>query len=382
MITQIDLERFKCFQLLKLPIKPLTLLSGANASGKSTVMQALVLLHQTILEHEWSTRLQLNGSELQLGNVADVLDKVDGRRSFGIGLADSACIARWKFDYGENNKQDMSVAVASVDVGCGEVAFPERLRFLMPEPMSQDVDGLATRLRRLSYITAERVGPRDTYKLQDPSARPGVGSRGDNTVGLLYLQRDEEVLPSIVLTSDPPTLLRQVEARMKQFFPGFSMELAQIPQTSFVTMGLRTSAATGYHRPVNVGFGLTQVLPIIVAALSAKSDDLLLIENPEVHLHPAGQSLMGRFLAEVGAGGIQVLVETHSDHLLNGIRRAVKNKVIESENVALHFFRPRDTTGEQVTTPMLDAAGNIDRWPDGFFDQFDIDINHFAGWGA
>jgi predicted ATPase len=124
------------------------------------------------------------------------------------------------------------------------------------------------------------------------------------------------------------------------------------------------------------------VLPIVVAALSANAGDLLLIENPEVHLHPAGQALMGRFLAEIGAGGIQVLVETHSDHVLNGIRRAVKGKVIEPENVALHFFRPRDTTGEQVTTPMLDAAGNIDRWPDGFFDQFDKDINHFAGWGA
>ena len=95
MIRQIELTLFKCFQLLKLPIEPLTLLSGANASGKSTVMQALVLLHQTILEHEWSTRLQLNGSEVELGTVTDVVDKVYGRREFGIGLIDSACTVRW-----------------------------------------------------------------------------------------------------------------------------------------------------------------------------------------------------------------------------------------------------------------------------------------------
>ena len=358
MITQINLELFKCFQLLKLPIAPLTLLSGANASGKSTVMQALVLLHQTILEHEWSTRLQLDGSELQLGNVTDVVDKVYGRRAFGIGLVDSACTTRWKFDYGEN-KQDMSVAVTAVDVGSGEVVSPERLRFLMPESGSEALAGLAHRLRRLSYITAERVGPREAYQLQDPSATQVVGPRGENAVGLLHLRRDEQVLPSIVLASAPPALLKQVEARMKQFFPGVSLRVEQVPQTNIVTMGLRTSDATDFHRPVNVGFGLTQVLPIIVAALSANADDLLLIENPEVHLHPAGQALMGRFLAEIGAGGIQVLVETHSDHVLNGIRRAVKGKVIDSEKVALHFFRPRDTAVEQFTTLMLDSSWNF-----------------------
>ena len=381
MITRVDLDLFKCFRILRLPTEPLTLLSGTNASGKSTVMQALVLLHQTILEHEWSTRLQLDGSELQLGNVTDVVDKVYGRREFSIGLVDSECSARWKFEYGEN-KQDMSVAVAAVDVGLGEIKSPRKLRFLMPETVSEPLSVLANRLRSLSYITAERVGPREAYQLQDPSATQVVGPRGENAVGLLHLKRDETVLPSIALPSDPPTLLKQVEARMNQFFPGVSLRVEQVPQTNIVTMGLRTSDATDFHRPVNVGFGLTQVLPIIVAALSANAGDLLLVENPEVHLHPAGQALMGRFLAEIGAGGIQVLVETHSDHVLNGIRRAVKSRVIDPERVALHFFQPRDTAGEQVTSPMLDASGNIDRWPDGFFDQFDKDINHFAGWGA
>ena len=67
MLTRLDLEHFKCFDLLKLPIGRLTFLSGSNASGKSSVLQSLVLLHQTIREQEWSTRLLLNGSELRLG---------------------------------------------------------------------------------------------------------------------------------------------------------------------------------------------------------------------------------------------------------------------------------------------------------------------------
>ncbi len=78
------------------------------------------------------------------------------------------------------------------------------------------------------------------------------------------------------------------------------------------------------------------------------------------------------------------MIETHSDHVLNGIRRAVKNHTLPSEDVALHFFRPRleDRTGDepQVQSPILDATGNIDSWPKGFFDQFDRDMNYFAGW--
>jgi predicted ATPase len=378
-ITRIELEVFKCFKLLKLPLDSLTLLSGTNASGKSTVLQAMVLLHQTILDHEWSTRLQLNGSEIQLGTVGDVVDQVYGRFEFSIGLVDDNCTVKWQFATGED-KHAMSAAVASASVNGIKVPSPEKLRFLFPEPLGQ-AEQLANRLKTLTYLTAERVGPRDSYRLQDPSATQVVGPRGENAVGLLFQQRDRKVLSALVQPSEPPTLLKQVESRMKLFFPGTVLKLEKVPQTNSVVLGLRTSDATEFHRPVNVGFGLTQVFPIIVAALAAKEGDLLLIENPEVHLHPAGQALMGQFLTEVASAGIQVLTESHSDHVLNGIRRAVKAGRLGSDKVSLHFFKPRDEDGEQVTTPIMDSTGNIDHWPNGFFDQLDKDLNHFAGWG-
>lgn len=379
MINRLELELFKCFKTLKLPVEPLTFLSGTNASGKSTVLQALVLLHQTILDHEWSTRLQLNGSEIALGTVTDVVDKVHGRREFRFAIVDDDCSVRWRFVYGED-KQSMSAAVGSVSVDGSVVNNPDKLRFLFPEPLGT-AQNLADRLRKLTYLTAERVGPRDSYPLQDPKATQVVGPRGENAVGLLYQRRDMKVLPALVLESETPTLLKQVEARMKEFFPGTALDVQKVAQTNSVVLGLRTSDATDFHRPVNVGFGLTQVLPIIVASLAADQGDLLLLENPEVHLHPAGQGLMGQFLTEVAAAGIQVLVESHSDHVLNGIRRAVKSGRLLANNVALHFFKSRDEDGEQVTTPVLDKSGNVDHWPDGFFDQFDKDLNYFAGWG-
>ena len=168
--------------------------------------------------------------------------------------------------------------------------------------------------------------------------------------------------------------------RMKTFFTGCTLEVQQVPQANGVTLGMRTSDATDFHRPIHVGFGLTQVLPIIVAAMSAEPGDLLLIENPEVHLHPAAQAIMGGFLSKVAGAGIQVIIETHSDHVLNGIRRAVKGGIVAPEDLAIHFFRHRDTEGDQVITPTIDQEGDIDVWPEGFFDQVDKDMNYFAGW--
>ena len=385
MLTRIDLRHFKCFEMLKLPLRPLTLLSGANASGKSSVMQALVLLHQTMREHEWSSRLMLNGASVRLGTAADVIDQVYGRRECGISLLDSdAAWFQWEF---EGERDEMSMAVRKVrgetaDGAGWDVDESQALHYLLPTP-SKD-NALTNRLCGLTYVTAERLGPREHYIFDDPQLTPVVGSRGEYAVSVLHSGRDIQVLDKLMAQDAPPTRFRQVEARMACFFPGCVLAIEQVPRANAVTLGIRMSNGTDFQRPVHAGFGLTQVLPIIVAALSANGDDLLLIENPEVHLHPAGQAAMGEFLAEVVSAGVQVMIETHSDHVLNGIRRAVKNGTLTSEHVALHFFRPRREDRKdgraQVQSPILDADGNIDAWPEGFFDQFDKDMNYFAGW--
>jgi predicted ATPase len=111
-----------------------------------------------------------------------------------------------------------------------------------------------------------------------------------------------------------------------------------------------------------------------------------MVENPELHLHPAGQSAMGVFLARAAAAGAQVIIETHSDHILNGIRKAVKGvdgaPILTPEQVAIHFFQPRDDAGQrpQVISPVIDPQGNLDTWPTDFFDQFDKDLGSLIGW--
>lgn len=378
MINRLDLQYFKCFESLRLPLSDLTLLSGGNASGKSSALQALVLLHQTMREHEWSRRLMLNGAAIKLGTVADVVDKVNGRRTIEIGVVDEEKTYHWTFG---GDRAEMSMLVDHIVVGETSLEKPEPLRYLLPYESGQAAPSLAHRLRCLSYITAERVGPREVYPVEDRQIAPVVGPAGEHAVSVLHWGRDEAVLDELAVEGTPKTRLRQVEERMRMFFPGCALMLQQVPQANAVTLGLRTSKDTDFHRPIHVGFGLTQVLPIVIAALSSKRGDLLLIENPEVHLHPAGQAHMGQFLAEVAQAGVQVIIETHSDHVLNGIRRTVKAGRLTPEKVAIHFFRPRSAEEAQVLTPLLDRSGNIDTWPEGFFDQFDKDMNFFAGWG-
>ena len=100
------------------------------------------------------------------------------------------------------------------------------------------------------------------------------------------------------------------------------------------------------------------------------------MENPEAHLHPAGQSKIGGFLARIAADGVQVFLETHSDHVLNGIRVAVAegSAALSTEEAAIHFFRAEDEDGPDRQSIELKRTGQLSAWPVGFFDQVQVDL--------
>ena len=252
MLSKVELHSFKCFELLRLPIAPLTLLTGFNASGKSSVLQALALLHQTMTEHEWSTRLMLNGSSVRLGTVGEV----SGRRGYKIVIEIEKHRLYWVFT---GERSEMSLAVQQVGIDDNLWDFPEELRYLLPpehlirpEVSGQDEDAaalesLTNSLRRLTYITADRNPPKELHPLEDQHQFKTVGSRGENTVSLLYRGRDSSVLERLVLPDFRPLRFQQVEGQMRELFPGFEMDLQPATRRpNAVNLGMRTSNAGGF----------------------------------------------------------------------------------------------------------------------------------------
>jgi len=384
--TSLQLEQFKVFDKLSLPLAPLTMLTGFNASGKSSCIQALSLLHQSARENEWSPVLLLNGRTVSLGSAGDIINKRVGRRGFKIGLSNKEATAEWTF---RAQRLDVAAELESfrAEVDASERSFDGSCNYrrMIPDELWESAPfrgAFADRLHELSYISAERIGPRETYAVSTPLQQHDVGPSGEFTVSFLR-DRGEDPVSAQLLHKDEknPLLVRQASTWLGHFFSGASFELNQVSNANLVSMSFRTSPGGEPHRPQNVGFGLTHILPVIVAGLGTKPGHVILLENPEAHLHPAGQAEIGVFLARVAASGVQVIFETHSDHVLNGVRRAVKTGMISPGKVATHFFcRDGKEDATTVQSVHMDDQGNLDDWPEGFFDQFDKDTSFFAGW--
>ena len=361
MIRALRLKNFKCFADQMLSFGHLTLLSGLNGTGKSSVLQSLLLLRQSDQQGLLRSKgLALNGDLVRIGTAQDALFEGAQEMQIGFKLAwDHGGEAEWLFDY---NREADVMNLAS-------------------EPAGSTVFETSLFKDEFQYLRAERIGPRTSFEMSDYQVRQHrqLGTGGEFTAHFLSLFEQESIVNHALRhnSAESDQLRAQVEAWLSELSPGTRLSSKTHPGMDLVT--LEYSFTTGKmvsnpYRPTNVGFGITYTLPILVALLSAKHGALLLLENPEAHLHPQGQARMGELIARAAGGGVQILLETHSDHVLNGIRLAVHSGKIDPAQVKLHYFRRGRTDGQsgcEVVSPKIDPDGRIDQWPDGFFDEFD-----------
>jgi predicted ATPase len=166
-------------------------------------------------------------------------------------------------------------------------------------------------------------------------------------------------------------LLSQLEAWLGEISPASRLRTSRLEDTDAVS--LRFSAQGRWLRPTNVGFGLSYTLPILTALLTIRRGGLVLLENPEAHLHPRGQSKIGELMTRAVTAGAQVLAETHSDHILNTVRLAVKEGRLAPDEVQIvYFHRPYEEI--EAVLPQIHADGgftNESDLPAGFFDEFE-----------
>lgn len=348
MLNRIELKNFKCFSKLNLELSNLNVFAGLNGMGKSSVIQSILLYVQSKEQYNNLERIILNGNYVSLGTGKDVLFEDTSETSIGIRLFENDVLTDLELVY----DPDSDVMELSV-------------------PISNTCNSLD---RYFEYICAARLSPQTVYEKSSVHVNNDrLGIYGQYTAHYLSIHQEDKIDDNGISR----TLGQSVQAWLNEISPNVKFNTspisnADLAQISYYYTGLKDALKTNEYRPTNVGFGISYVLPIITALLKAKAGSVLILENPEAHLHPHGQRIIGELIALCASRGVQVFLETHSDHIINGIRVSVKNGVVASESIKLFYFSNGDDPfSRNVDSPRILNNGRLDYWPDGFFDEWE-----------
>jgi predicted ATPase len=338
MITNLELINYKSFLNTTVDINPLTILAGLNSSGKSSMIQAVNMIlsyhknHNIELSDHISPRLQKSKSskdnffkltmQMEPPGFLDLEVHIDGET----------------YDF----------------TGCAN-------------PKERE-------LPFLQYISASRLGPQNILELNPEYKNVEIGTKGEYIIDYIDKNRDIVIADRLIkLDKENNRLWENIDAWLQYISPGVSLgyEIKRDQNASYPS----------YNKilPTETGFGLSYTLPVITASLMpvADKESLLLLENPEGHLHPKGQAAMGELLSLAVSAGKQIICETHSDHIINSIRAAVKEKKIENKQVTILFFENvlSDTAPHTKVTPIaIDRNGSLSNYPDNFMDEWSIQL--------
>lgn len=386
----LGIKNFKCFYDVEVPINNLTVFTGGNGNGKSTVIHSLLLLRRTI-EHcsEWkrdhfeyekinNLNVELNDVYcLGLGNSLNILPSEFKETDIELSLSD--CDKSLSVKYSTNNLTE--VWITPKNILRNEFKYPNN-------PLL---------FQQFYYLNAERIGPRINQGIRFYDY-PNVGFRGEYTAQIISDLDSLEIESKFKIDSNrilnKPDLLKgskfqhHVNAWLSFIIDGVTITPVKDSETHTARITVENSYSKGKSFfPTNTGFGISYSLPIIVSCLIARTDSFLIIENPEAHLHPSAQSKMGYFLGVMANSGIKLIVETHSDHIINGIQIAVAKKEISNNKITINYFYQEEKSKEElledkvlgivqqpiVKSIRINEKGELSEWPKGFFDQTQID---------
>jgi predicted ATPase len=349
MIDLLSIRGFKRFDSAQLSIEPLTVLTGLNGAGKTSVIQALLLM----CEANRNQHVKLRGPfDLELGTAADVVNWQHAT-NVEFHVREDGVTFDWVLQSPSDEARHLLV-----------ISKPD------PLPMAfQAAPG------RFTYLSAERLGPRVRV---DASSLPvdvlEIGVRGEFAAEIIEVRGlrpgfNDRHHPNL----DVQSLLKyQIEMWLGEITRPLQINAEHHKGADAYALSFQAPEGEWVRAP-NMGFGVSYALPIVVAGLTAATGGLMIVENPEAHLHPAGQSRMGVFLAWLASKGVQVIVETHSDHVLNGMRRAIgEHAYLKPNKAVVHFFD--HATPLDVQELRFTERGSVSHWPQGFFDQYQIDV--------
>jgi len=381
MIKELQIQNFKCFQQSRpFEFSKLNLLTGINGRGKSSLLQTFLVLSQSAWRNTDLKKLVINDELLNLGNFDDIKNSETPRGEnihFNFKF-DSPFIDEAKIQYAENPDE-------ALQAECVKIEIKSQGKQVIIEPKKKQSNEIvltfAELIKKIHFVSADRLGP---VKYVDKTNLPEfvhVGPRGEHTINILANSINFDNVNDILYKgNDAKSVIQQTIEWLAYILEGAKIDIKGRDKESSVLYMLLNNKNNSYaYKPTNVGFGYSYILPLIVTGLIAKPGETIIIENPEAHLHPRAQSRIAEFFAKVSSCGVQVFIESHSEHILNGLRVSALNPeiAIKHDELAIHYFN-ESFDSEKLT---MDEKGKIPNWPNGFFDQQEIDLSNIFKFG-
>ena len=395
MITELSAQNFKSWQdTSKLQFAPLTGFFGANSSGKTSILQVLLMLKQTVERpSDWNEPLYFGdeASLVNLGNFNDVIHKHKLDLSLDISVSwkssTVADINRYIRSYNLNLEalspsqryQDRSEEISfstniarsamnnfyyETDLYRLNVEQPELFRCYglcggqtqTVEISSRFEEEFENLFSRILYLGPLREYPRRRYPWEGDHPK-GIGQYGEKTTSALLSGR----IRRLPIDEQIPKWLQRLELID-------SYDVQPVSDTGGDYELLVKQHKGGAEVPLtDVGFGVSQVLPVLILCYYAPEGSILILEQPEAHLHPKVQSELADVLIDVVKNrNIQIILESHSAHLLHRLQRRIAEEQISADDTAFYFCQINDGTSE-IERLKVDEYGNIRNWPQNFF---------------
>lgn len=418
-ITAISVSGFKSLaEECCIDVRPLTILAGVNSSGKSSIIQPLLLMKQTLDEVYDPGDLKINGPNVRFTKIDQLLSRnpkkdkfkvritIDNEKSLtlnfrkvqdkGIKLIDSlyedeqGCISLLpgmlhdqilsENPYLEKRLSKLGLKKIAAEIKLETVRrrcflepiihfwmdFDKEKHELGGGPFIQDTEIFEKNIKEIIHVPALRGNPQRDYDISATGPRfPGTFEKYVASIIYEWKMNMDSSLQRLNIWLIKLGLTNTVSA-MQIDDTRVEISVGRMP----VNEGNAINDSDDQVSIADVGYGVSQTLPVLVALIAAKPGQIVYIEQPEIHLHPKAQIAMAEVLAESARLGIRVIVETHSALLLRGIQTIIaKNDIIKPKDVKLHWFeRDRRTGNTMVKSADLDNAGSFGDWPVDFGD--------------